>query len=636
MKKLMENMAAKTVAVILSFVFAVISVLSVLGAFYAAENEMYVKSEQEVKNGIFESKLVKYYSRIISLYENGSSAEEINDYCDKSDIYYTLTDKNGQVLMSNFSGGKYIAKYDHTAIYDHNSEEFEEEFEEDYDKEKYNYNISVSVYASENFDISQSTLFLLKISQIVYKLKYSIYAIGAFGIIGYILLFCFLCASAGRGENGSIKLNFFDKIPFDLILLLNFMLSMFLLYLTEMNYGLIYYVHYAFFFFSTVILYFAFFISFLSFVTRIKAKTLLKNTVIYFFLAFVFKYIKKFFGSLFYILKNLSIVKKTVLAAAATVLIIFFSAIVSLGIFNSIGFLVFVMLMIIALMLFAAIYFSICLKNIKIGGKLMAQGNFDIKINSERMPGEFKEFCDYLNNINYTVQNAVNEKMKSEHLKTELITNVSHDIKTPLTSIINYVDLIKKENTDNEKIKEYTSVLDRQSKRLKKLIVDLVEASKASTGNIKVEFSECEVGVLLNQTLGEFSEKFKEAGLTPVLKIPEKPVKIMADGRYLWRVFENLTSNICKYSLKNTRVYLEVIEEDKIYITFKNISAQKLDIPESELTERFVRGDSSRNTEGSGLGLSIAKSLTELQNGKLTVKTDGDLFKAILEFERKE
>ena len=250
------------------------------------------------------------------------------------------------------------------------------------------------------------------------------------------------------------------------------------------------------------------------------------------------------------------------------------------------------------------------------------------------MHGDFKDFAESLNNINEGLSVAINEKMKSERFKTELITNVSHDIKTPLTSIINYVDLIKKEKPENENIKEFIDVLDRQSSRLKKLIEDLMEASKASTGNLAVNLSVCEAGVLLSQTVGEFDERLNAAGLTPVVGIPEAPVKIMADGRHLWRVFDNLMNNICKYSQNGTRVYLDVSEKDgKAKITFRNISKYELNITGEELTERFVRGDKSRNTEGSGLGLSIARSLTELQGGELKIDIDGDLFKVTLTFD---
>ena len=231
---------------------------------------------------------------------------------------------------------------------------------------------------------------------------------------------------------------------------------------------------------------------------------------------------------------------------------------------------------------------------------------------------------------------AVEERMKSERLKTELITNVSHDIKTPLTSIINYADLIVEEPTENARITEYAEVLKRQSARLKKLIEDLMEASKASTGNIEVHMVPCEVGVLLTQTMGEYEQRLAELGLELVARQPEHPVRIMADGKLLWRVFDNLLNNICKYAMGGTRVYLTVEErDDKVAIAFKNISKYPLDISAEELKERFVRGDKSRHTEGNGLGLSITQSLTQLQGGELELTVDGDFFKVVLMFDSK-
>jgi signal transduction histidine kinase len=232
---------------------------------------------------------------------------------------------------------------------------------------------------------------------------------------------------------------------------------------------------------------------------------------------------------------------------------------------------------------------------------------------------------------------AVAEKMKSERMKTELITNVSHDIKTPLTSIINYADLIGKERTDNDNIKEYTEVLLRQSERLKRLIEDLVEASKASTGNLEVELAPCEASMFITQIAGEYEEKLEKSGLTLVTKINCDSIKIMADGRRMLRVFDNLMNNICKYALENSRVYLslDAQENNLVMITFKNTSKAELDMSPEELMERFVRGDQSRNTEGNGLGLSIARSLTELQGGTFDISIDGDLFKVILTFPAK-
>ena len=274
------------------------------------------------------------------------------------------------------------------------------------------------------------------------------------------------------------------------------------------------------------------------------------------------------------------------------------------------------------------------MQRIKQGGERIAKGDLQYEIDTKYMFGDFKEFAESLNNINEGLQTAVNEKMKSERFKTELITNVSHDIKTPLTSIINYVDLIKKEEIENQTAKQYIEVLDRQSGRLKKLVEDLVEASKASSGSLSVELMPCDVAVLLTQTLGEFEDKLNNRGLVPVINAPEQPVKIMADGRHLWRIFDNLMGNICKYAMSGTRVYIDVKNESgKAVITFRNISQNQLNVSAEELMERFVRGDKSRNTDGSGLGLSIAKSLAELQNGSMELTVDGDLFKATVIFD---
>ena len=251
----------------------------------------------------------------------------------------------------------------------------------------------------------------------------------------------------------------------------------------------------------------------------------------------------------------------------------------------------------------------------------------------KRLVWDFKDHAGDLNNIRAGLSRAVDARMKSERLKTELITNVSHDIKTPLTSIVSYVDLLSREELENDKAREYVEVLQRQSARLKKLIDDLMEASKASTGNLPVEKTRCELGVLLEQAAGEYAERLEAAGLTLVTEKPSEPVAVLADGRHLWRIFDNLMNNICKYAQSGTRVYLTLAREgEKAVVTFRNISREQLGVDGQELTERFVRGDSARSTEGSGLGLAIAQSLAELQGAALAVTVDGDLFKVTLRF----
>lgn len=276
------------------------------------------------------------------------------------------------------------------------------------------------------------------------------------------------------------------------------------------------------------------------------------------------------------------------------------------------------------------------MKKLQEGSRQLAQGDLESKIDTQSMLWEFKKHGEYLNQINDGMAIALQDKMKSEHFKTELITNVSHDIKTPLTSIINYIDLMKREHIDEPAVQEYLEVLDHHSARLKKLIEDLIEASKASTGNLTVNWEPCDVDILLTQVLGEFEERMETAQLDLIIDKQEKPVYIMADNRHLWRIFENLMNNICKYAQSGTRVYInQNVEQGMVNIVFRNTSKYPLNITSEELLERFVRGDASRNTEGSGLGLSIAQNLAELMNGELELYVDGDLFKVILRFPQK-
>ena len=241
--------------------------------------------------------------------------------------------------------------------------------------------------------------------------------------------------------------------------------------------------------------------------------------------------------------------------------------------------------------------------------------------------------ADAVNNIGEGIRKAVSTSMKDEQMKSDLITNVSHDIKTPLTSIINYVDLMKRENPTDPKIQEYLRILDEKSQRLKVLTEDVVEASKASTGNIKLEMNDIDFVEMVQQVIGEFEEKFQEKNLTMMVHFTDEPSIIYADGQRMWRVLENVFGNVVKYAMEGTRVYAEISNRNKkVTFSLKNISAQPLNISADELTERFIRGDVARNTEGSGLGLSIAKSLTELQGGEFKLYLDGDLFKVMITF----
>ena len=291
-----------------------------------------------------------------------------------------------------------------------------------------------------------------------------------------------------------------------------------------------------------------------------------------------------------------------------------------------------------AVLTIVILYLASSLRLLQKEGQAIADGQTDYKGKPvPRWLPALKKHEENLQSIQLGIQKAVDEQTRAERMKTELITNVSHDIKTPLTSIVNYVDLLEKEDIQPEKAKEYVDVLNRQAARLKKLTEDLVEASKASSGSLPVHLAPTDVNVLLSQLAGDYIEKLEGAQLEPIFHpAPSQPV-IQADGQLLSRVLGNLFSNICKYAMPGTRVYFEsAADENTVSLTFKNISKYELNIPAEELMARFVRGDRSRHTEGSGLGLSIAQSLTELQGGTFRLEIDGDLFKAVVTFPREQ
>lgn len=363
----------------------------------------------------------------------------------------------------------------------------------------------------------------------------------------------------------------------------------------------------------------------LSFATRVKCGKWWRNTIIYRVLRFCWRIIKAVWHWFGRVGRMIPIVWRTALIMAGLFIIAF---ILFLLMYDQSGGWLLVGLLFAIVIYAAAIFGAWQMKGIKKAGQQLAEGNFNEKIDTTHMYWEFKSHAENLNSIGDGLAKEVAQRMKSERLKTELITNVSHDIKTPLTSIINYVDLLQKAKTEEERA-EYLAVLDRQSHRLKKLTEDLVEASKASTGNMNVNLEPTNTQEIINQSFGEYSAKLEAGRLNTVISIPEPVPVVMADGRLLWRVIDNLFNNVVKYALPETRVYVDVrVEGSDAVISMKNISRAALNVSVDELLERFVRGDASRTTEGSGLGLNIAKSLTELQHGTFSISTDGDLFKA--------
>ena len=363
---------------------------------------------------------------------------------------------------------------------------------------------------------------------------------------------------------------------------------------------------------------------------RLKMGKWWQNTIVYRVLRFFGRFFQGFFHGVVTLIRGVPMVWRTVLICLAVCLVEFLGLMLF---YRDTGVLLFFWGLEKVVLCVAVTFAAIMCKNLQEGSEALAEGNLNYKLDTSHMIMTFREHGENLNRIGEGISAAVEQRMKSEHLKTELITNVSHDIKTPLTSIINYADLIGKEveGGENEHLSEYSEVLLRQSKKLKKLLDDLLEASKATTGNLEVHPEVCDVSVLLSQAVGEYEQRFADKKLDTIVKQPEETVKVMADGRHLWRVFDNLLNNIYKYAQAGSRVYLNVEHDGQnVNIIFRNMSAFPLEMSPEELEERFTRGDKSRHMEGNGLGLSIAKSLTELQNGDMQIITDGDLFKVVI------
>ena len=470
-----------------------------------------------------------------------------------------------------------------------------------------------------------------RVFSIIFNMRVSSIVLAALALVLFILLFIYLMRAAGRraGEDG-IVLSFFDRIPLELILAAQLFALMMLMYAFEETgrawgpddlviAALLVCLEGA----AALLVLLA---GLYTFAARVKAGGWWRGTLTYMCLRLLWRCLRgtsRFLRRLFRALR-------LEWRAALVVTGFFFANVLSFLVFdNSETVLSFMMYAILWFSAFVVVVFSANqFRRLREGGKKLAAGELDHKVNTEKMYFDFRLMGEDLNSIGEGMSAAVDQRMRSERLKTELITNVSHDIKTPLTSIVNYVDLLQKEHTDEEEA-QYLDVLKRQSEKLRRLTVDLVEASKASTGNLPTQLVPTSAGELINQAVAEYADRFAQGKLEPIVTLPEKPVTLLADGRHLWRVLDNLFNNAVKYAQAGTRVYIDVRRLDgEAVISVKNISRDRLNVSSDELMERFVRGDSSRHTEGSGLGLSIARSLTELMGGKFDISIDGDLFKA--------
>ncbi len=633
MKNFFRTAGGKTLAFIACVLAVLIAAGSVLGAAACIECGYYEASKEELFLEITESE----ESRIIYPYlyralDNGKNKQS-EAVKDDGNLIFEIRDMEGELLLYSESS-KDIKEWEREWYYSVSPEQYHEEFYKDIYKE--NAVLTVKLSIKEGCPENDLLALLYKLNDLAYEMRYGVYGVGTAALILAVIFFVILMnVSARKPESEELFPGALHKVPFDILLaLFVFAAVVPVVAIGESDWARSEVAAVFILFIYGVGIFSAFLGLCMSAAARIKDRSLLKNTLIWRICLLLWKFIKWLGGALLSIgkailslIRAIPLVWKTGLALFAVYLI----RTISLGrnpydwaletLFEA------------AVIIPLILYIALCMRTLQKGGRALASGDLSYRVDTKNMLWDLKEHGENLNRISDGTALAVEERLKSERMKTELITNVSHDIKTPLTSIINYAGLIGEEETDNEKIKEYSEVLVRQSERLKRLIEDLVEASKASTGNLDVQLMPCDASVFLSQAAGEYEEKMADAELKLITVYPEKELRIMADGRRMQRVFDNLMNNICKYAQPGTRVYLSLEEKNgNAVFTFRNTSKEQLNISEEELMERFTRGDSSRNTEGNGLGLSIAKSMAELQKGSLKLSIDGDLFKAILSF----
>ena len=430
-----------------------------------------------------------------------------------------------------------------------------------------------------------------------------------------LFFFCFLMASAGHwARHEGIHLTWLDKIPADVWLIV-------LLCTFFIGWEAFYYEWGRVFFCAALVPLVLLFLC--AFAAQCKAGTVLRGALIGRIARFLWRIVRAIFRALLHTLARLPLVWKTALVG---LVIAGAEFLLYINDFYRVRYGVFLVMKLIELL--AVLYIAVSLRTLQKGGEKLARGDFSSPIDTRYLLWDFKRYGQELNDVQGGLEQAVQEQMKAEHLKTELITNVSHDIKTPLTSIVNYVDLLKRCNVEDEDAKKYISILDEKSQKMKKLIEDLVEASKASSGAVELHPTKIDLCEFAAQAVGEHEDELKEKNIEIVLNFHAQPVMIIADAQKTSRIVENLFSNLRKYALEGTRVYIDVNGGDNFgTLIFRNISKFPLNIAPEELTQRFVRGDASRSGEGSGLGLSIANDLCELQGGKFNIAIDGDLFK---------
>lgn len=681
MKQLLPKFWAKFVAGLLFVVMTALCLASVTGVAVLADGGAYADGgarmrENELFSQVYQNVdiVAVYYGVYQSAQELGEKTETLSYYesrfaKENSNYFFTITDADGNVLLSNYTDAYQYS--DATAYTLHrnpqprretktfSSEEAMSEYleslyeqygdrdvsassgsivNEQTGEETFELQVQYTVYDSETVTITGYVRSNLEAKDEIYynlfwldkliSARNWLIVIGASSLVLTVALLVFLLSSAGHKEGEEkIHLTWFDRIPLDLLLFIWICLGGITVAMGDVVYSQTEAIVFA----SMVVLCWVplILVLLMSFASRVKAGTVFKNNVLYWLLTKIKKFLLWLWHGLCYLVRSLPLYWKAGVFWTALSLLEMMFVLVS-GSGETLTFWFFEKLVLTAVLILIVIN----MRRLQEGAKRIAAGEVDYTIDLTHMIGDFKAHGEDLNCIRDGLQTAVDERVKSERMKAELITNVSHDIKTPLTSIVNYVDLLKKEELGSDTAREYVAVLERQAQRLKKLTEDVVEASKASTGSIPVNLERTDLNVLLSQAAGEFTDRFAEQKLELCFSASQEQTYVMADGRLLWRVFSNLMSNVGKYALEGTRVYLSIdVQRGRGVISLKNISRYPLNVSGEELMERFVRGDKSRTSEGSGLGLSIARSLTELQGGVFDITVDGDLFKVTISFE---
>lgn len=652
------SVAAKIVAFFLLTISSVAGIWALIGCIYLGLNNFYVWSLDEVLQDtlVGSGPGTSAMYRVRQMLEQGH-IEAAEAFCDERNIDMTLSlvdSGYATVIWGTWDG--YETNY--TALMEFTFDSLEDTIFLDQYVLENGMEYILQSYIDPQFPKDDEFQDMAELVTTVYKFRYTMIGVAAGGIFLAIVSFLFLmCAAGHRNGQKGVVAGVLTGIPLDVLTALYLILPLILAlfwegfgwHMNEVVLALLLTVGGAALLVWTMIYC-------MDIAIRIKQRRFLRNSVTYVVLRGLFRILRFLWKTLWDTLRGIPLILTTMTAYLGLCILEF----LGVAYFIRDGEGIFLWAMEKVVLFFLIAYIALCCRRLLNAGRALAEGRGEYKVDTFRMTGSLREHGENLNSIGQGITRAVEERMRSERLKTELITNVSHDLKTPLTSIINYADLICEEsmggtarydmgaNADggeslsgtatpdqgNARIAEYAQVLLRQSRRLKKLLEDLVEASKATTGNLEVNLEPCEAGVLLAQAVGEYQQRMREKGLELIARQPEETVRIMADGRRLWRVFDNLLNNVCKYAQENSRVYLSVESKaGHVLIIFRNMSKYPLDISAQELEERFVRGDRSRHMEGNGLGLSIAKSLVELQNGKMDITIDGDLFKVTLDFE---